>query len=79
MSWSRERARSELLSDLARKPPRLVIVQHGDRFSWVTGDDNDSAEAVANFPELAHLLEGFDLVTTIEDFDVYERVDGRSP
>ena len=74
VGWSRERARRELLQDLGREPPQMIIVQHGDRFSWVTGDDHDSAEAVAGFPELERMLEDdFSKVSTIEDFDLYER------
>ena len=74
VSWGRERAQRELMADLAKNPPALVVVQHGDRFSWVTGDDFDSAEALPHFHDLARLVErDFQLVTTIEDFDVYER------
>lgn len=74
VSWGRERAQRELMADLAKNPPALAVVQHGDRFSWVTGDDFDSAEALPHFHDLARLVErDFQLVTTIEDFDVYER------
>lgn len=74
VSWGRERAQRELMADLAKSPPALLVVQHGDRFSWVTGDDFDSAEALPHFHDLARLVErDFELVTTIEDFDVYER------
>ncbi len=74
VAWSRERARSELMADFDKTPPQWIIVQHGDRFQWVTGDDRDSADAVFVFPELAELIEHhFELVTTIEDFELYER------
>jgi Dolichyl-phosphate-mannose-protein mannosyltransferase len=74
VSWSKERARRELIQDLAQNPPRMIVVQHGDRFAWVTGDNHDSAEAVEGFPELDLLLErDFAFATTIEDFDLYER------
>jgi len=74
VSWGRERARRELVADLVANPPALVIVQRGDRFSWVTGDEWDSAEALPHFPELQRIVDAdFRLVTSIEDFDVYER------
>jgi hypothetical protein len=74
VSWGRARARAELVQDLTQNPPTAIIVQHGDRFRWVTGDDHDSAEALPGFPELQRLVDGeFQLVITIEDFDVYER------
>lgn len=74
VSWGRDRARAELMADLAAHPPRMIVVQHGDRFSWVTGDTYDSAEAIPHFPELHRLLtEQYAQVTTIEDFDLYER------
>jgi hypothetical protein len=56
-TWQRERARDELLADLRANPPRVVIIQHGDYFRFVTGDDLDSAAALSTFPELATILE----------------------
>ena len=74
VSWGRERAQRELMADLAKSPPALVVVQRGDRFSWVTGDNYDSAEALPHFLELAALIEAdFQLATSVDDFDVYER------
>lgn len=74
VGWSQARARQEMLSDLDKKPPQWIVVQHGDRFSWVTGDERDSAEAMRVFPELSQLIDTkFQFVMTIEDFDLYER------
>jgi hypothetical protein len=70
--WARDRARRELMADLARTPPAAIVVQHGDRFEWVTGDERDSSEALGEFPELAELIAAkYRLEKTIEDFDVY--------
>jgi hypothetical protein len=70
--WARERARRELMDELARNPPAAIVVQHGDRFQWVTGDERDSFEVLGDFPELAGLIaNGYRLEKTIEDFDVY--------
>lgn len=72
--WGRDATRHELLSALERDPPRVIVVQHGDRFWWVTGDDYDSAEALRAFAELdAMLRDHYSLATTVSDFDVYER------
>lgn len=77
VSWGRERARAELLTELEKSPPVLFITQRGDRFSWVTGDEYDSAEALVHFPELQHMVDqSYELVQTIEDFDIYERRGG---
>lgn len=74
VSWGRERARAELIAELKQNPPALFITQRGDRFTWVTGDDYDSAEALVHFPELLRIVsDDFELAVTIEDFDVYTR------
>jgi hypothetical protein len=73
-SWGRERARSELMSDLATDPPRVVVVQHGDFFSFVTGDSLDSYGALATFPELDELLRtGYHAIERVDDLDIYVR------
>ena len=74
VQWERARARRDLLADLERQPPAAIVVQHGDRFTWVTGDRYDSAEALDTFPELARVLaDQFERKRRIEDFDVYVR------
>jgi hypothetical protein len=50
------RARVVLMDDLGRTPPALVLVEHGDRFAFVTGNALDSAEALHRFPELETML-----------------------
>jgi hypothetical protein len=71
-AWQRERARVELLGELRATPPSVVVVQHGDVFSFVTGDELDSHGALATFPELAQLLDGrYRLSETVGDLDIY--------
>lgn len=72
--WQREVARRDLLADLRRDPPRVIVVQHGDVFQYVTGDLQDSAESLRDFPELATMLgEDFRFVESVEDLDLYVR------
>jgi 4-amino-4-deoxy-L-arabinose transferase-like glycosyltransferase len=79
-TWQRARARAALLADLARDPPALFAVQHGDRFEWVTGDRLDSAESLSSFPELVALLHrDFHLSARVRNFDLYARRPRRSP
>jgi hypothetical protein len=71
-AWQRGRARSELLGELAATPPAAIVVQHGDVFSFVTGDELDSHGALATFPELARLLDDhYRLSETVGDLDIY--------
>jgi hypothetical protein len=70
--WERDYARRELLADLKRRPPALVVVQQNDVFHGVTGDDLDSKRALPTFPELDQLVATrYELVKTIEDFQIY--------
>jgi hypothetical protein len=72
--WQREYSRRELLRDLSRNRPKLIIVQRRDVFYSVTGSPLDSKDELPNFPELKLLLESqFRKVKEIEDFEIYER------
>jgi hypothetical protein len=72
--WQRGYARAELMRDLVKHPPALIIVQHNDVFPAVTGHAIDSHDELAGFPELAHVIEDdYDYVKRIEDFDLYQR------
>src|SRR5262249_20211441 len=71
-AWYRDRARADLMADLARHPPRAVVVEHRDVFPAVTGETIDSADTLRTFPALSTwLAERYELATTIEDFDIY--------
>jgi hypothetical protein len=72
--WERERARADLMRDLAARPPAAIVVQRNDVFPMVTGDTLDSRRALATFPALESLLTSrYERVSTIEDFDVFMR------
>jgi hypothetical protein len=73
-AWERDVARAGLLADLARDPPRVIVVQHNDTFHFVTGDDLDSQRALGTFPELAEILaRDYGLAKTVDDLDLYLR------
>jgi len=70
--WQRDRARHDMMQDLALHPPAAIVVQRNDVFPMVTGDTLDSRRALATFPEFERLLDTrYELATTIEDFDVF--------
>jgi hypothetical protein len=73
-TWQRERAREELLADLRANPPKAVVIQHGDYFRFVTGDDLDSAAALSTFPELAAILtDGYSYVGKTSRLELHVR------
>jgi hypothetical protein len=55
-AWSRDAAREELMRDLERDPPAVIVVESGDVIPWVTGNRQDSLETLNGFPELARLI-----------------------
>ena len=57
VTWQRDYARRELMADLQRHPPDVIVVQHNDVFAWVTGDNKDSARALDAFPALPKLVD----------------------
>jgi hypothetical protein len=72
--WQADYARRELLSDLRKNPPALVVVQSRDVFPSVTGDALDSRDSLPGFPELQQLIESrYELAKRVEDFDLYTR------
>jgi hypothetical protein len=74
VEWQRTRARDGLLADLHENPPRVIVVQHGDVFPFVTGDNLDSAWALPTFPELHALIEKeYRYVESVEDLDLFQR------
>jgi hypothetical protein len=72
--WQMQYARRELMADLARNPPAMVIVQTRDVFPSVTGDALDSKDSLPSFPELAQLIDSnYAFSKKIEDFEIYAR------
>ncbi len=67
-------ARAELMSDLERTRPDVVLVTRGDVFTHVTGDGRDSFAMLGEFDELGRFLEvGYSFEGNIEDFMIYTR------
>jgi hypothetical protein len=79
-TWEREGSRRALLSDLWRSRPRMIVVQARDVFPAVTGTAFDSRDELPSFPELAALIsQEYELVTQVDDFDLYRRRSQSSP
>lgn len=77
--WQRGYARAELMRDLTKRPPAMIIVQHNDVFPAVTGHVLDSHDELPGFPELHHVIDDdYEFVKRIEDFDLYQRRRGQS-
>ena len=73
--WQKDYARSELMHDLKRNRPAMVIVQHNDVFPSVTGHVLDSHDELPGFPELnGFIAHDYEFLKRVEDFDLYQRV-----
>lgn len=73
VSWARD-SRDELMSELNHSRPAAIIVEHGDRFPWVTGNQLDSSEALQEFPTLQSMIANqYQPVARIQRFDIYLR------
>ncbi len=70
--WQAGYARQELMRDLARNTPAMIVVQARDVFPSVTGNALDSRDSLPAFPELDRLLASkYVFRKSIEDFDIY--------
>jgi hypothetical protein len=73
-SWESEHARRGLMTDLWKRPPKVIVVQARDVFPSVTGTNTDSRDELPSFPELYALVQAeYELVTRVDFFDVYQR------
>lgn len=75
-------ARRELVEELKRTRPRVILVLRNDVLRDVVGDARDSVGALRRFRELGELLEeDYSSEGTIEDFMIYalRSQDARSP
>ncbi len=74
VGWSSTPMRARLMADLRASPPSVVVVEHGDVFSNVTGNHLDSAQVLESFGELEAMLDAdFVWADRIQDFDLYLR------
>lgn len=73
LDWAqRERARSDLMRDLAAEPPAAIVLVRNDVRADVTGSRSDSQQELESFAELRDLLsEGYRRAFHIEDFEVH--------
>ncbi len=56
-AWSAEASRRELIQELAAHPPTAIVVVSEDRFPHVTGNLQDSGQALRGFGELSQLID----------------------
>jgi hypothetical protein len=72
--WSAKESRNVLLQELAQSNPAAIVIEHGDRLPWVTGNNLDSAEALGQFPALSQLIKmDYAATGTIGSFSLYLR------
>ena len=72
--WSPPEWRRELIADLDSRKPPYILALHNDAMPWVTLRPGDSAQNLADFPELTQLLAtDYRPYARIEDFDIWER------
>lgn len=68
--------RDELLRDLGRRPPVLVLVLRNDAIPWASGRADDSEAQLRSWPELNGWLQAhYRSEAQIEDFTIYRRWD----
>lgn len=56
-AWQRQIAQQRFMTDIRKRNPLVVVVQHADIFPLVTGGPGDSAADLADFPEFAQWLQ----------------------
>lgn len=70
--WSKGPMQQALMRDLAARPPAAIVIEHHDVFSFVTGNDLDSATSLDEFPELQDLVgSSYRMVGRAGDLDVW--------
>jgi hypothetical protein len=74
VSWENEWAREQLMGQLEQSRPKVIVVEHGDAFSRVTGNISDSARSLLHFPQLGRFIDmGYERRERIDHFDIYVR------
>jgi hypothetical protein len=75
-AWAKEKSRRILIGELMASPPAAIVVVHGDRLPWVTGNRQDSFESLRDFPELLAMLQHqYRLATRFGDLEIRLRND----
>jgi hypothetical protein len=70
--WAEDKMRAVLMDDLAKNPPRAIVVERRDVFPSVTGTTIDSADTLDSFPALRDLIATrYRHFEQIEDFEIY--------
>lgn len=73
-TWTPPQWWSALLSQLQSKPPAAIVVERGDARPYISGEQRDSYELLAQFPQLqSFIASGYASDTTIGHFVIYRR------
>jgi hypothetical protein len=80
VEWEHGWARDGLMDELLRKPPKVLVVEHGDVFPVVTGNNDDSASSLLGFTRLRDFVATrYAFRERIQDFDLYVLQPARLP
>ncbi|MHB9004931.1 MAG: ArnT family glycosyltransferase [Coriobacteriia bacterium] len=74
VEWENQWARDELMVELEASPPKAIVIERGDVFPIVTGNNDDSANALLAFPALKRFIDDrYEYRESIQDFELYLR------
>ena len=74
VEWENQWARDALMRELEAAPPKAIVIERGDIFPLVTGNNDDSARALLAFPELKRFIDDrYEYRESIQDFELYLR------
>jgi len=72
--WTPARFGDELLGDLIRGRPKLILILRNDPAPWAIGTDDDSLRSLRRYPGIEKFIaENYALEKEIEDFFIFRR------
>ena len=70
--WGPAHWRQDLITELAQKPPRFIVVERHDAIPPVTLNYDDSEQCLKKYPALASFISGrYESVSNLNDFEIY--------
>jgi hypothetical protein len=74
--WTPARFGDELLGDLIRGRPKLILILRNDPAPWAIGTDDDSLRSLKKYPEIERFIDdNYSFERGIEDFLIFRRRD----